>query len=155
MGLSALTKLVKITEKGGNTQLRRISDLPPKKLMQDFLETLSSKSSFNEYSKEAQSVITDFVQIGDTNATSFIKTLINNNAAEKDILNLLKEPAQFKLYRAIKVRLNKLMQNVKFKSPKERNLFNQNLSLLGVKDKSSFLNLTFCINLFNLTFIAL
>ena len=142
MGLSALTRLVKITEKGGNTQLRRISDLPPKKLMQDFLETLSSKASFNEYSKEAQSVVTDFVQIGDTNATSFIKTLIDNNAAEKDILDLLKEPAQFKLYRAIKVRLNKLMQNIKFKSPEERNLFNQNLSLLGVKDKSSFLNLT-------------
>lgn len=142
MGISALTRLMRITGNGISGQLRRTSTLPTEKLMHDFLETLSSKANFNGYSQELKSVITDFVQIGDTNATSFIKTLVDNNAAEKDILNLLKKPEQFNLYRAIKVRLNKLMQNIKFKSPEEKNLFNLNLSLLGVKDKTSFLNLT-------------
>ena len=142
MGISALTRLVRITGNELRGQLRRTSTLPVEKLMPDFLETLSPKAKFDGYSQELKSAITDFVQIGDTNATSFIKTLIDNNAAEKDILNLLKEPEQFNLYRAIKVRLNKLMQDIKFISPEEKNLFSQNLSLLGIKDKASFLNLT-------------
>ena len=142
MGISALTRLVRITGNELRGQSRRTSTLPVEKLMPDFLETLSPKAKFDGYSQELKSAITDFVQIGDTNATSFIKTLVDNNAAEKDILNLLKKPEQFNLYRAIKVRLNKLMQNIKFISPEEKNLFSQNLSLLGVKDKVSFLNLT-------------
>lgn len=142
MGISALTRLVRITGNGLSGQLRRTSTLSTEKLMQNFLETLSPQAKFNGYSQELKSAITDFVQIGDTHATSFVKTLVDNNAAEKDILNLLKEPEQFNLYRAIKVRLNKLLQDVKFKSTEEKNLFSQNLSLLGTKDKSSFLNLT-------------
>ena len=85
MGISALTRLVRITGNELRGQLRRTSTLPVEKLMPDFLETLSPKAKFDGYSQELKSAITDFVQIGDTNATSFIKTLIDNNAAEKDI----------------------------------------------------------------------
>ena len=142
MGLSVLTKLVRTSGNGLVGHIKPSSALPAEKLMQNFLETLSSQTKFNAYSQEVKCAITDFVQIGDTNATSFIKTLVDNSASEKDILTLLKEPEKFNLYRAIKARLNKLLEGVKFQSSEERSIFNQNLSILGTKDKSSFLNLT-------------
>lgn len=143
MGLSALlSRLVRNSSNTLRGQIKFSGTSPAEESMQNFLESLSSKAKFNAYSQEAKYAITDFVQIGDTKATSFIKTLIDNSAEEKDILTLLKEPEKFNLYKIIKVKLNKLLQGVKFDNPEERSLFSQNLSLLRIKDKSSFLNLT-------------
>ena len=142
MGIYALTSIAKKMGAGISMQIKRTSTLPPEQLVRKFFDSLSPQAGFNSYSQETRNAITDFVQIGDENATSFIKTLVDNNAAEKDILTLLKEPEQFKLYRAIKCQLNKLLQNVRFGNKEERNVFSQNLSLLGTKDSTSFLNMT-------------
>lgn len=122
------------------TQLKRTSSLPPSKLSENFIETLSPKAKLDSYSQETKDAIMNFVQTGDISATSFIKNLIENNVAENDLLSLAKDSKKFNLYRILKSKLNKLLQNTKFGSLEEKNEFCQNLSLLATKDKTSFQN---------------
>ena len=141
MGLSALTSIVRRMGTGVGTKIRRTSTVSPEQLVQNFLSR-PTDLPFSIYSEKAKSEILDFVRMGDTNATSFIRNLVTHGATEKDVLSLLNDPNKFNLYRVIKSRLNKILQNTKFEGLTTREQISQNLSLLGTKDKTSFLNLT-------------
>ena len=130
------------TVKNGTKYLykfKRTSTLPNEKIVHDFLENLPA-DTFESYSAKAQDEILTFIKMGDVNANSFIETLITNKTDEKDILNITRNPKTFALYTSVKCQLNKLIQNIKFNSYAEKNSFSTNLSLLALKDKTSFLN---------------